>query len=153
MNKSVIKIVIIILISLFVLNIIRIVYVSVNTEKKIKANRGNTVGEIIEVEEDGRGCAGLVYSYQVKGTTYQKRSTTSICKCEKKFKGKKFPVVYNKDNPKYSLIIVSLPDFIDWNILYEKKYYWSYKCISLGDVFKIQHQDQIPDELKGTDAW
>jgi len=118
---------------------------------KIKQNRGDTMGKVIGTEEGARGGFGLVYTFQVNDKIYKGRYNTMMWRYEDKFKGKEFPVVYYKDKPKYNLMIVNFPDFIDWNIPYEKKYYWTYKCVDIGEIYWLKHQDQIPQELKGTE--
>ncbi len=101
--------------------------VSCNYSHQIKKDPIFSIAKITGTKSDGRGYFYLIYEYYVNNVKYTKQQG-QFSRCESKFYGKYFPVVYYKENPKHSILLVAPRDFVKWGIPYPDSLSWTYEC-------------------------
>ena len=112
----------------YILIIILFVFLlSCNHAKQISKNPDFTIAKILETPDCGKSGFSLVYKYKVNNIVYIGEEAV-FSNCREKFIGKYFPVVYYKENPKHSILIVSFKDFQKWNLPYPDSLKWTYEC-------------------------
>jgi len=78
----------------------------------------------------------LRYEFNVDGKWYQDRSM-NIYRCHGMFVGKNFPVIYHKENPKISSILIHPRSFENFNIEMPDSLFWLKDCFkSYSDNIK-----------------
>ena len=92
----------------------------------IKEAPAFTLGTVVDTWE-GRGFT-LIYTYKVRDRIFKKNGSSVFYKCEYKFKGKKFLVVYNREEPKISMLLVRPEDYLKWNLVYPDSLKWVFYC-------------------------
>jgi len=104
--------------------IVVVFFISCDYTHQIKKDPMFTIGRVINTESDGRGYFYLVFEYKVDKKNYTKEQG-QYSRCESEFIGKYFPVIYYKNNPKHSQMLVALSDFEKWRVRYPDSLSWT----------------------------
>jgi hypothetical protein len=86
-----------------------------------------TTGKITDELHSSSSGVFLRYEYSVEGEKYIGSSET-IYFCYGLFVGKVFPVIYHKEHPNISAILVDPRDFENFNVEFPDSLVWVYDC-------------------------
>ncbi len=104
-----------------------LLFISCNHSQEIKTDPVYTIAKVVETRSDGKGGFSLIYKYSVNGIEF-KSERVKFFQCENKFKGKFFPVVYYRKNPKHSILLVAPRDYFSWGRTFPDSLEWVYDC-------------------------
>ena len=93
----------------------------------IKESPCYTIGTVVDTRY-GNGTS-FIYTFKVGNKFYKKNSLTTVYGSAYQFIGKKFLVVYNCNNPNFSLLLVKPDDYLKWDLVYPDSLKWVFYYI------------------------